>query len=189
MEYRIANRICDVQGSMIRELFKLANKPGMIAFGGGNPSAESFPTEAIAQIASEILQKDPTSMLQYGLSEGYTPLRETMKEYLSAQEGFDFDQNELFIVSGGQQGADITAKVLVNSGESVIAEDPSFVGCLNTFRSYGIHLAGVPLTSDGMDIEKLSQAIQEHKNAKLIYIIPTFQSARLSISWQCNMIC
>ena len=70
MEHQIANRICDVQGSMIRELFKLANQPGVIAFGGGNPSAQSFPAEEIAQIASEALRNDPVAMLQYGLSEG-----------------------------------------------------------------------------------------------------------------------
>ena len=104
--YKIANRIAGVQGSIIRELFKLAADPNMIAFGGGNPSPDTFPTEEIARITAEVLEKNPSSVLQYGLSEGYPPLRETMKKHLAKVEHLSFDKNELFILSGGQQCAD-----------------------------------------------------------------------------------
>ena len=102
MQFEISGRMSGVHGSAIRELFKLGADPNMISFGGGNPSAETFPIPEIAEIVSDVLTNAPVSVLQYGLSEGYTPLRETMKEYLARTQGIDFEKNELFIVSGGQ---------------------------------------------------------------------------------------
>lgn len=176
MEYMIANRISEVKGSIIRELFKLAKDPNIISFGGGNPSPETFPVADIARITAEAFAKNPIAMLQYGLSEGYDPLRETMKAHLAKNEGFDFTDNELYIVSGGQQAADLTAKLFVNEGDVVITEEPSFIGCMNTFRSYKAKLVGVPMRPDGMDIEKLEAALKANPNAKLIYVIPNFQN-------------
>lgn len=176
MEYHLAHRIQGVQGSIIRELFKLAKDPNMIGFGGGNPSPDSFPVQEIAQITAKVLAENPVSVLQYGLSEGHTPLREIMQQRLAAAEGIDFDRNDLFIVSGGQQAADLATKVLVNEGEVIITEEPAFVGCLNTFRAYGAKLVGVPVQPDGMDIDKLEQALRENPQARLLYTIPNFQN-------------
>ena len=176
MQFEISERMAGVHGSAIRELFKLGADPDMISFGGGNPSAETFPIPEIAEIVSDVLHRAPVSVLQYGLSEGYTPLRDTMKAYLTRTQGFDFEKNELFIVSGGQQCADLTTKVLVNAGDVILTEDPAFVGCLNTFRSYGAKLVGVPMQQDGMDTDALEAALQANPNAKLLYTIPSFQN-------------
>lgn len=176
MDFTISNRLSDVKGSMIRELFKLGASADMISFGGGNPSAETFPCKEIEEIASAGLTRQPVSLLQYGLSEGYTPLRETMKKYLAKKEGFDFEKNELFIVSGGQQCADLTTKALVNENDVVLTEEPAFVGCLNTFRSYGAKLVGIPMEEDGMSIEALEEALKKYDNVKLLYTIPSFQN-------------
>lgn len=135
MQYEISNRMSDVHGSAIRELFKLGADPNMISFGGGNPSAETFPVPEIADIIADVMKNAPVSVLQYGLSEGYTPLRDTMKDYLTRTQGFDFENNELFILSGGQQCADLTTKVLVNEGDVILTEDPAFVGCLNLLNA------------------------------------------------------
>ncbi|WP_382735259.1 aminotransferase class I/II-fold pyridoxal phosphate-dependent enzyme [Agathobaculum butyriciproducens] len=160
MQYEISNRMSDVHGSAIRELFKLGADPNMISFGGGNPSAETFPVPEIADIIADVMKNAPVSVLQYGLSEGYTPLRDTMKDYLTRTQGFDFENNELFILSGGQQCADLTTKVLVNEGDVILTEDPAFVGCLNTFRSYGAKLIGIPMQQDGMDTDALEAALK-----------------------------
>ena len=176
MEFKISDRISGVQGSIIRELFKLAADPNMIAFGGGNPSEETFPVKEIEEIAKKAFEKDAVKVLQYGLSEGYTPLRDTLKRHLKEVEGISFDNNELFIVSGGQQAADLATKVLINEGDVVITEEPSFVGCLNTFRSYNARLVGVPMQPDGMDIEALERVLCENKNARMLYCIPSFQN-------------
>ena len=82
MQYEISNRMSDVHGSAIRELFKLGTDPNMISFGGGNPSAETFPVPEIADIIADVMKNAPVSVLQYGLSEGYTPLRDTMKDII-----------------------------------------------------------------------------------------------------------
>ena len=176
MQYEISNRMSDVHGSAIRELFKLGTDPNMISFGGGNPSAETFPVPEIADIIADVMKNAPVSVLQYGLSEGYTPLRDTMKDYLTRTQGFDFENNELFILSGGQQCADLTTKVLVNEGDVILTEDPAFVGCLNTFRSYGAKLIGIPMQQDGMDTDALEAALKAHPEAKLLYTIPSFQN-------------
>ena len=95
MQFEFSERMAGVHGSAIRELFKLGADPDMISFGGGNPSAETFPIPEIAEIVSDVLKNAPVSVLQYGLSEGYTPLRDTMKAYLTRTQGFDFEKNEL----------------------------------------------------------------------------------------------
>lgn len=176
MEYHVASRIQDVQGSIIRELFKLAKDPNIIGFGGGNPSPEAFPIEEIKRITTSILENDPVSVLQYGLSEGYPPLRDTMKAHLNRVEGIDFTDNELYIVSGGQQAADLATKVLVDEGDVILTEEPAFIGCLNTFRSYGTKLVGVPMQPDGMDIDRLEQAMKANPTARMLYTIPSFQN-------------
>lgn len=176
----ISNKMASLHGSMIRELFKLGADPNMISFGGGNPSAETFPVKEIEEIAAAVLTNDPISVLQYGLTEGYTPLRDTLKRYLAEKEGFDFEKNELFIVSGGQQGADLTTKVLVNEGDVVLTEEPAFVGCLNTFRSYGAKLVGIPMQMDGMDTEALESTLARltaaGEKVRFLYTIPSFQN-------------
>lgn len=176
MQYTISDNINGVQGSIIRELFRLAKDPNMIAFGGGNPSSESFPVDAVAKITAQAFKEDAVLVLQYGLSEGYTPLRETMKKHLAEVEGIDFEENELLIVSGGQQAADLATKVLVNRGDVILTEEPAFVGCLNAFRSYGAKLVGVPVESDGINIEKLEEALKTNDNVRFLYTIPSFQN-------------
>ena len=176
MDFIVSNRMQGIQGSIIRELFKLMKDPNMIAFSGGNPAEETFPSADIAKIIEEVLTSNPATVLQYGLSEGYPLLRETVKKYIAKEEGIDGQEDELFIVSGGQQAADLTAKVLINEGDVVITEEPAFVGCLNTFRSYGAKLVGVAMQPDGMDMDLLEKALKENQNAKMIYTIPNFQN-------------
>ncbi len=176
MEFTIADRIQDVQGSIIRELFKQMADPSIIAFAGGNPSPDTFPTDDIARLAADILQHEPVSVLQYGFSEGYPALRKTLKQRLAATEGMDWSTNELFIISGAQQAADLTTKVLVNEGDVILTEEPSFIGCLNAFRSYGAKLVGIPMEPDGLNVERLEEALKQHQNTRFLYTIPNFQN-------------
>ena len=175
MDYRISERMKNARGSIIRDLLKLANEPGMISLGGGSPAPSTFPSADIARIAGDIYASNPAAMLKYSESEGYAPLRQTMKEFFAQRENITFDDNELFILSGGQQCADLTSKVLVNEGDTVITEEPSFVGCMNAFRSYGAKLHGVPMDADGVNIDLLEKAFGQ-ENISFFYIIPTFQN-------------
>ena len=176
MEYEVSKRMSDIKGSAIREIFKYAQDPEVISLAGGNPAPELFPNEELAQIAYELLMKQPVLSLQYGVTEGYTPLREAVKERIKRVENIGGTNDELIIVSGGQQCIDLATKVLVNEGDVVIVEEPSFIGAMNAFRSFGARLVGVPMDSDGMNIEALEKAIASNSNVKVIYTIPTFQN-------------
>ena len=145
MEFKFSNRISGVQGSAIREIFKYGNRPEVISLAGGNPAPELFPSKEFAEILAEILAKKPTEALQYGVTEGYAPLREYVKKFIAERENIGRDFDETIIVSGGQQGIDLATKVLVNEGDAVIVEEPSFIGALNAFRAYGAKLVGVPV--------------------------------------------
>lgn len=176
MDYRFSDRMSTMRGSAIREIFKFAADPEVISLAGGNPAPELFPNEELADIAAELLKNQPVLSLQYGVTEGYTPLREAVKARIKRVEHIDNVGDEVIIVSGGQQGIELSAKALVNEGDTVIVEEPSFIGALNAFRSYNAHLAGVKMDEDGMNIASLEKAVAENKNAKLIYTIPTFQN-------------
>lgn len=176
MEFTVSDRMSTLKGSAIREMFKAMADPTMISLAGGNPAAELFPSEELSAIAADILKNNPVGALQYGISEGNVALREKIIEFVKERENLDVALDEITIVSGGQQAIEITAKILLNEGDSVIVEAPSFVGGLNAFRSYGANLVGVDVESDGMNIDKLKEAIKNTPNVKLIYTIPNFQN-------------
>lgn len=176
MEYIISDRMKEMKGSAIREIFKAAADPATISLAGGNPAPETFPNKELAQIAAELLANEPVLALQYGVTEGYPKLREAVKARLAAKEGIGAENDDLIIVSGGQQGIELTSKCLLNEGDAIIVEEPSFIGALNAFRSFGAKLIGVPMENDGMDLDALRKAIAENDNIKAIYTIPTHQN-------------
>lgn len=176
MDYVFSNRIASLQPSIIREILKASSGQNVIPFSAGNPAAETFPVEVISSFTQEILTQDPVAALQYGVTEGYSPLRETLKVQLKERFDMGQPQDDLFIVSGAQQGIELACKVLCNEGDTIICESPSFIGSLNSFRSSGARLVGVPMESDGIHIEMLEQALKTEKNVKLVYLIPSFQN-------------
>ena len=176
MEYRISDKLKNLKPSAIREIFKSLTNPEIIAFAAGNPAAESFPVDYIKEKTSQILMQEPIKALQYGTTEGYAPLRDAVKDRLSSAFGIGKDFDETIITSGGQQGIELFCKVMCNEGDVVIAENPSFIGALNAFRSNGARIVGVDMEQDGMDIAKLEAALKSEPNAKFIYVIPTFQN-------------
>ena len=176
MEFTISDRMSHMRGSAIREIFKYAADPAVISLAGGNPAPELFPNEELAQIAADCLRNEKVKSLQYGVTEGYGPLREAVKARLKEKENIGGPNDDVIIVSGGQQAIDLTTKVLVNEGDAVIVEEPSFIGATNAFRSFGAKLVGVPMDEDGMNIEALNAVLDATPNAKVIYTIPTFQN-------------
>ncbi len=165
-----------MRGSAIREIFKYAADPSVISLAGGNPNPELFPAEQLADIAAKVLRESPVTSLQYGITEGYGPLRQAVRERLLRIEKIGTDNDDLVVVSGGQQGIELVTKCLVNEGDVVIVEEPSFIGATNAFRSYGAKLVGVPVQNDGMDLDALEKVIANNKNIRFIYTIPTFQN-------------
>ena len=176
MNYEFSNRISTLQPSAIREILKATADPSIIPLAAGNPAPDAFPVEEVQSIAADILDTRPIDALQYGVSEGYTPLRNTVSKWMKQREDIGREFDDLIIVSGATQVMDLTTKVLCNEGDTVICEEPSFIGSLNCFRSYGCKLKGIPVEADGMNIDALEKALKETDNAKFIYTIPNFQN-------------
>ena len=176
MEYRISDKLAALKPSAIREIFKSLSDPTIISFAAGNPSPLSFPAEELAEISADIFANDSTAALQYGITEGYPPLRKAVAERMKEKFGIGSDSDTTIITTGGQQGIELACKALCNEGDVVICENPSFIGALNAFRSNGAKLVGVPLRDDGIDTDKLEEALKTNPNAKLLYLIPTFHN-------------
>ena len=185
MEYKISDRIASLKPSAIREILKATAGGDVVPFSAGNPAPDAFPVDAVREITADILTKDPITALQYGISEGYTPLRETVKKYMSEKHNIVSEDDDIIITSGAQQVIDLATKVLVNEDDVVISESPSFIGALNTFRSYKGRLVGVEVEDDGMNMEMLEEILKKESRAKFIYTIPNFQNpSGITMSWE-----
>ena len=176
MDYYLSKRISGHQPSAIREILKATQDPVIIPFAAGNPDAASFPIDEVKRISAEIFETAPVTALQYGVTEGYRPLIERLTKFVKDRYNIGKDFDSLIVTSGAQQVMDLATKALCDLGDTVICECPSFIGSLNCFRSYGCKLAGVPVEADGMNIEKLEEAIKNATNPRFIYTIPNFQN-------------
>ena len=176
MKYKFSDRVSNLKPSAIREIFKYASDPEVVSLSAGNPSPEAFPSKEIAQISADILSRSPVSVLQYSVSEGYTPLRNHITDYMKKEHNIGREFDDILITTGAQQIMDLCSKAIVNEGDIVICEAPSFIGSLNTFRSYNAKLVGVKVEPDGMSIEGLEKALKSNPAAKFIYTIPNFQN-------------
>ena len=178
MEYKFSKKLAELKPSAIREIFKSLSDPTIISFAAGNPSPESFPVKDLARLSNEIFENEASFALQYGITEGYTPLREAIAARQKSRFGESMvrDTDTTLVVTGGQQGLELTCKSFCNEGDAVICENPSFIGALNAFRSNGVKTIGVEMESDGISLEKLEETLKNTKNAKLLYLIPTFQN-------------
>ncbi len=174
-ELGFAQRMSGLSGSAIREIFKYVSKPGIISFAGGNPGTFALPNEDVARIAGELLLSQGKALLQYGATEGYFPLRESLVEYIEDTFQAEFAPNEILITSGSMQGLDLLCKALINPGDIVLAQSPTFLGALQCLNAYQAQV--VPLRGDdmGIDLDHLEEMIKTH-HPKMLYIIPTFQN-------------
>ena len=178
MEYNFSKKLAELKPSAIREIFKSLSDPSIISFAAGNPSPESFPVEDLSRLSAEIFKDQASFALQYGITEGYTPLREAIAARQKARFGETMvrDTDTTLVVTGGQQGIELACKAFCNEGDAVICENPSFIGALNAFRSNGVQTIGVEMEDDGISLQKLEETLKSTKNAKLLYLIPTFQN-------------
>ncbi|MBQ6569700.1 MAG: PLP-dependent aminotransferase family protein [Clostridia bacterium] len=176
MEYNFANKVMGLQPSAIREILKFTSLPGVISLAAGNPSPDAFPVDELKEISEEIFAGSPVDALQYSITEGYPALKKTVRDFMSSRYDSVKDFDEIIITAGAQQVMNLATMSLCNEGDAVICEDPSFIGSLNAFRAFGCRLCGVPLESDGMNLEALENTLKTEKKARFIYIIPNFQN-------------
>ena len=176
MEYKISDKLAALKPSAIREIFKSLSDPTIISFAAGNPSPLSFPVADLADLSADIFANSSTAALQYSVTEGYPPFREAIRARMKEKFGIGRDFDETIVTTGGNQAIELCCKVMCNEGDVVVCENPSFIGALNAFRSNGAKTVGVPLTSEGIDPEKLEETLANTPNVKMLYLIPTFQN-------------
>lgn len=175
-ELEFARRFDGVNGSAIRDIFKLLGQPGMISFAGGNPAWGALDNETVSGIARDVLAgPDGRAILQYGATEGWQPLREQAAKFLREEVGLDVAESEILPTTGSTQAIDLLLKALVNPGDTVLVEGPSFLGSLQAMRIYGARLVEIPMDEQGMDMAALRRAIDEY-HPRMLYTIPNFQN-------------
>ena len=172
---QFAKRMDGITGSAIREIFKLLSRGDIISFGGGNPSASSFPADDIRAIADDLLAHRGAQILQYGPTEGYAPLRAGIAEKVLPPKGVFVDESRVLPLTGSIQGMDLLCRVFVNPGDTVLVESPTFLGALQTLKIYEANIVAVPCDAEGVSVERLEELMKLHR-PKLFYCIPTFQN-------------
>ena len=169
--WQLARRAERLEPSVIREILKVTERPGIISLAGGLPAPESFPVEAMREACQRVLTDTPREALQYAASEGYGPLREWVAAQLGTQ-GMTVDAAQVLITTGSQQGLDLVGKVLIDAGSRVAVEAPTYLGALQAFTPYEPEFVAVDCDEQG----PLPQALAAAAGARFLYLLPNFQN-------------
>ena len=169
--WQMARRAARMNPSVIREILKVTERPGIISLAGGLPSPDTFPIEAMRAATARVLHDAPREALQYAASEGYGPLREWVAAHL-AEQGLAVEASQVLITTGSQQGLDLVGKVLIDAGSAVAVEAPTYLGALQAFAPYEPEIVTVPCDDDGPLPDELGVA----KGARFLYALPNFQN-------------
>ncbi|MDO9032737.1 MAG: PLP-dependent aminotransferase family protein [Hydrogenophaga sp.] len=167
--WTLAKRAHKMNPSVIREILKVTEKPGIISFAGGLPSPKTFPVEAFAAACETVLRTDGRAALQYAASEGYRPLC----EWVAASMPWDVSADQVLITTGSQQGLDLVAKVLIDEGSTVLVETPTYLGALQAFTPMEPNIVSVDSDAEGVDVDDLAAKAE---GARFLYVLPNFQN-------------
>ena len=172
---RFAAGVQQMRSSAVRDLLKLTEQPDEISFGGGLPAPESFPVEELAAAAEQALIDNPSAALQYGLTEGYRPLREFLVTRM-ATLGIRVPAEQVMVTHGSQQGLDMAGRLLIDPGAPVAVEDPSYLGALGAWRSLQPAWVTLNLDDDGLDVEQLERMLASGVRPRFLYVVSCFQN-------------
>ncbi len=174
--YAFSKSVEQLRTSEIRDLMKLATQPGIISFAGGMPNNDLFPIKEIDEIFNNLPPVKKKTAFQYGPTPGYPPLLKSLKKFLK-NKGLPVESNRLLITTGSLQAINILTKEFIDPGDTIITENPSFIGAISVFKSYMARMESVPVNKEGIDIGFLKKKI-EHlpKKPKFIYVTPNFHN-------------
>ncbi|TFE28131.1 PLP-dependent aminotransferase family protein [Cohnella luojiensis] len=173
MKLQFSKRLDTFSSSAVREILKLTQKKSIISFAGGLPAEEHFPVAAIGEAFQRVLAAG-NKALQYGLTEGYLPLRESICEWMGSK-GVTVTPDDMLLTTGSQQAIDLLTRIYIDAGDVILVEKPTYLSALQVFRSYGAALVSVETDADGMDLADLAAKLKQHK-PKMVYVIPTFSN-------------
>ncbi|MDP2449456.1 MAG: PLP-dependent aminotransferase family protein [Polaromonas sp.] len=169
MHWTLAARAEKMNPSVIREILKVTEKPGIISFAGGLPSPRTFPVSAFVEACAKVLREDGPAALQYAASEGYGPLR----EMVAAMLPWKVDPAQVLITTGSQQGLDLLAKILIDKDSPILVETPTYLGALQAFTPMEPQVVSVASDEEGIDVNDLAM---KAKGARFLYVLPNFQN-------------
>ena len=176
MNWTLAQRAEKMNPSVIREILKVTEMPGIISFAGGLPSPQTFPIEEMRVACERVLSQDGKAALQYAASEGYGPLREWVAQDLLKQ-GMQVSPDQVLITTGSQQGLDLVAKILIDAGSRILVETPTYLGALQAFTPMEPTVVSVNSDAHGVDAEYLrAKAGTGADKARFVYLLPNFQN-------------
>ena len=175
MNAHFANRMARVKPSAIRELLRLGAQPDIISFGGGYPDPALFPLEKLAVVFQEAIVGQGRSALQYTVSTGMPRLREQLAVRMG-RERIRCSADNVLILQGAQQGLDLVAKMLIDKDDTIVTENPTFLGALIAFNPYEPRYLAVRTDEEGMDVDQLEHLLKRHSRPKLLYTMPDFQN-------------
>ena len=173
--WTLARRAERMNPSILREILKVTDRPGILSMAGGLPSPESFPVEAMRAACERVLRDTPREALQYAASEGFAPLREWVAAHLAGQ-GMAVGADQVLITTGSQQGLDLVAKVLVDAGAPVAVETPTYLGALQAFAPMEPVFASVASDADGPLPEAVAALTHDAPGTRFLYVLPNFQN-------------
>jgi 2-aminoadipate transaminase len=176
MALKMATRMAELRASEIREILKLTQRPEVISFAGGLPAPETFPAKELAEVTATVLADSGAKALQYSPTEGFPPLRQAIADRMNGKLGTAVEQSEILILSGSQQGLEFTGKILLDPGDVILCESPTYLGAINAFKAYEPRFVEVETDDDGMVPSDLERRLGEIPNVRFIYVIPDFQN-------------
>lgn len=172
--FRLATRLSQIKASAVREILKVTEQPEVVSFAGGLPAPELFPVSAFAEAHASVLATDGAAALQYSTTEGFAPLRAWVADRLRGR-GVRCDPEDVLITAGSQQGIDLVAKVLLDPGDLVLVERPTYLAAIQSFASYEASFRSVASDDGGIVVDDLARALRECR-PKLLYLVPDFQN-------------
>lgn len=161
-------------GQSIREMMRLARKPGVINFSHGSPPKEFFPVRHLRDAINTVIDRDGAEALSYEVPEGYLPLRVAVRDYVRAL-GIQCRFEDVLITGGAQQAIDLVLQALMSEGETLVTADPTYLGIMDIANARRVHIHGIPIDEDGIRIDALEQYLHDH-TPRLIYVMPSFQN-------------
>lgn len=176
MVIQLARRVEALKPSDVRELLKITQRSEVISFAGGLPAPELFPVKELEEATHKVLGEAAQQALQYSTTEGYLPLREKLAQWMNARCGIRATADEVLITTGSQQGLDLTGKLLLDEGDTVICESPTYVGAISALKVFCPRWVEVPTDEEGIDVDALERRLENCDRIKLIYIVPNFQN-------------
>ena len=162
------------RGQSIREMMRLARKPGVINFSHGSPPKEFFPVRHMQDAINHVIDRDGADALSYEVPEGYLPLRVAVRDYVRAI-GIECRFEDVLITGGAQQAIDLVLQSLMTGGETLVTADPTYLGIMDIAQARRVHIQGIPIDEAGIRIDALENVLHDHQ-PRLIYVMPSFQN-------------